>query len=159
MRMRVTTTWLAVIAVLVLGAGAVAASDGYRRITAMDDRALEAEAALRARNAVIARLTAEVEALQAQLSTTVLEAKGAAAALRTTQGLLKETTDQLRSTEEKLGAQQADMSTLRTCLTGTLHALQMMADGDAYGAMYYMVTVDGPCRTARRLLNVQGTTN
>ncbi|MGH2398742.1 MAG: hypothetical protein ACRDF6_02775 [bacterium] len=148
------TGWMILCAVLALSAGALAGSGGARA-SRLDELTLESEAALRERDALIASLTADLARLRDEADTARMGTEAAGAALRTAQRLLAESSDQLRLAEESHNLQQQDQRVLQACLTGALYALQTMAEGNSYGAMYYMVNVDGECKAAYRLLNVQ----
>lgn len=152
------TGWMILCAVLALSAGALAGSGGVRA-SRMDALTVQSEAALRDRDALITSLTADLDRLRDQVDTSRMGTEASEAALRTAQRLLAETTDQLRQAEEAKNLQQQDLRALQVCLTGALYALQTMAEGNSYGAMYYMVNVDGECKAAYRLLNLQQPAN
>jgi len=152
------TGWMILCAVLALSAGALAGSGGVRA-SRMDALTVQSEAALRDRDALITSLTADLDRLRDQVDTARMGTEASEAALRTAQRLLAETTDQLRQAEEAKHLQQQDLRALQACLTGALYALQTMAEGNSYGAMYYMVNVDGECKAAYRLLNLQQPAN
>lgn len=152
------TGWMILCAVLALSAGALAGSGGVRA-SRMDALTVQSEAALRDRDALITSLTADLDRLRDQVDTARMGTEASEAALRTAQRLLAETTDQLRQAEEAKNLQQQDLRALQVCLTGALYALQTMAEGNSYGAMYYMVNVDGECKAAYRLLNLQQPAN
>lgn len=152
------TGWMILCAVLALSAGALAGSGGVRA-SRMDALTVQSEAALRDRDALITSLTADLDRLRDQVDTSRMGTEASEAALRTAQRLLAETTDQLRQAEEAKNLQQQDLRALQACLTGALYALQTMAEGNSYWAMYYMVNVDGECKAAYRLLNLQQPAN
>lgn len=152
------TGWMILCAVLALSAGALAGSGGVRA-SRMDALTVQSEAALRDRDALITSLTADLDRLRDQVDTARMGTEASEAALRTAQRLLAETSDQLRQAEEAKNLQQQDLRALQVCLTGALYALQTMAEGNSYGAMYYMVNVDGECKAAYRLLNLQQPAN
>lgn len=152
------TGWIILSAVLALSAGALAGSGGVRA-SRIDELAVQSESALRERDALITSLTADLDRLRDEADAARMDTEAAEAALRTAQRLLSETTDQLRQAEEADNLKQQDLQAMQACLTGALYALQTMADGNSYGAMYYMVHVDGECKAAYRLLNVQQPSN
>lgn len=152
------TGWMILCAVLALSAGALAGSGGVRA-SRIDALTAQSEAALRDRDALITSLTADLDRLRDETDATRMETEAAEAALRTARRLLAETTDQLRQAEEANNLQQQDLRAVQACLTGALYALQTMAEGNSYGAMYYMVNVDGECKAAYRLLTVQQPSN
>ena len=147
--------WMLIAGLLALSFGAAAASGSYRHYRALHDRLQLAEAAVQVRDAALAALRGKLEAQRGVVGAVRTEADIARAALRTTQRLLTETTQDLRSGEQMIAAQRADIKALQTCLVGAQSALQHMAGGNAYGALHYLVAVDKECRAAQVLLTVQ----
>lgn len=147
------TGWMILTAVLALSAGALAGSGEARR-AGMEGRVAQLQALVADRDALVVSLTAELDRFRDQVDTAHMETESVQAALRTSEILLKETGRQLQLAEEAIDRQRHDMEILKQCLTGAVQALRTMADGDAYGAMHYMVGVDGECRAAQGLLNL-----
>lgn len=152
------TGWIILCAVLALSAGALAGSGGVRA-SRLDAISTRAEHALHERDALITSLTADLDRLRNEVDTARMETEASEAALRTAQRLLEESTQELRQAREANTLQQQDLQAVQACLTGALYALQTMAEGNRYGAMYYMVHVDGECKAAYRLLNIQQPSN
>jgi chromosome segregation ATPase len=124
-------------------------------VVSLHDRLQLAEEAVRARDAILADLRAKLEVQRGVVGAVWTDADTARAALRTTQRLLTETTQDLRTGEQMIAAQREDIQALQTCLVGARSALQYMAGGNAYGALHYLVAVDSECRAAQILLTVQ----
>lgn len=152
---RSRTASMLVAGLLVLSFGAAAASGSYRHYRALHDRLQLAEAAVQGRDAALADLRVKLEAQRGVAGAVRSDADIARAALRTTQRQLTETAQDLRSGEQMIAAQRADIRALQTCLVGAQSALQHMAGGNAYGALHHLVAVDKECRAAQILLTVQ----
>lgn len=148
------TGWMILTAVLALSAGALAGSGDVRR-AGMEGTLVQLQAAMAERDALVTSLTADLARYRDQVDTARMEAQAAGAALRTNEIMLKETGEQLRLSEEMVDRQRQDLEMLKRCLTGAMYALQTMADGNANGAMHYMVSVDAECRAAQGLLNLE----
>jgi chromosome segregation ATPase len=159
MRTRFAVTWLIAIGTLVVGAGVVAASSGYRRITAQEGQVARLRAELESRGVLVVTLTDEVGELRQRLGASRLTAQAAADEVSRLRRQLKLAQDEMLQLDDRATAQRGEIEVLATCLGGTLHALHSLAGGDRFGALQHLVTVDGACRAAYRLLNVQPSVN
>jgi hypothetical protein len=159
MRTRLAFTWLIAIATLVVGAGVVGASSGYRRVAAQEDEVARLRTELESRGELVATLSDKVTELQRQLGASRLSAQAAADEAVRLRQRLKMAQDEVLRLDGQTSAQRGDIEALTSCLGGTLHALHSLANSDRFGALQHLMTVDGACRAAYRLLNVQTSVN
>ena len=159
MRTRLAVTWLIAIGTLVAGAGVVGASSGYRRVAAQEDEVARLRAELESRGALVVALTDRTADLQRQLGASRLSAQAAAQEVSRLRRQLKLMQDEVLRLDSQSTARQGDLEALKSCLGGTLHALHALAASDRFGALQHLMTVDGACRTAYGLLNVQTSVN
>lgn len=154
MPMRASLTgWMILTAVLALSAGALAGS-GDARMSGMEGRLAALQALVADRDALVASLTDELARLRDRVDTSHMETEASQAALRVNRVLLDDAAERLYDAEATVARQQDEMRILKRCLAGAMQALQTIGQGDAYGAMSYMMGVDGECRAAQGLLNV-----
>ena len=116
-------------------------------------------AELASRGALVATLSDEVAGLRQHLEASRLSAQAAADELVRVRQQLKLAQDEILRLDGQTTAQRGDITALKSCLGGTLHALQALATSDRFGALRHLMAVDGACRTAYRLLNVQTEAN
>ena len=159
MRTRLAITWVIAIATLVVGAGVVGASSGYRRVAAQEDEVSRLRSELESRGELVVSLTDRVAELQRQLGASRLSAQAAAGEAVRLRQQLKMAQDEVLRLDGQTTAQRGDVEALTSCLGGTLHALHSLANSDRFGALQHLVVVDGACRAAYRLLNVRTSVN
>jgi hypothetical protein len=153
MPMRASLTgWMIITAVLALSAGALAGS-GEVRMSGMEGRLAALQALVADRDALVASLTAELDQFRDRVDTSHMETQAAEAALRVNRVLLDDAAHRLYEAEATTARQRDELRILKQCLTGAMQALRTIAEGDAFGAMHTMMTVDGECRAAQGLLD------
>ncbi|HEY3247982.1 MAG TPA: hypothetical protein VGK88_06810 [bacterium] len=149
-RVSVIAVWI--VAALLAGGGAVAASSGYRHYAELARLKDAAEAKATSKETEMAELRQRTASLQAALAFQRAELRGAQRMLALTRALLQDTLKQADQVKETTAQLQQENAALRQCLAAALQALPLLSRGDGFQAVQVMMTVDTPCRVARQAL-------